>query len=724
MLSYGIPSVVFCHSVAKASVPGHLARSAGSAELSEQTRLSSQPTAMSSWFGRLGSGLSQSLGKVRVAWLDSITELESEGSQLSTIKDHLVQDIKHHQKTMEDQNRSELQLLQSLPEQKKELHEVRYQHELMNVTHTQLFLEKDEETKNLPKTIEHIKTQLHEERHNVQTENSDIFHETKVQSLNIEDGSEKHDLSTAESERFVKGIKERELEIKHLKEKNISLTKKIDQLSKDEVGKLTQIIQQKDLEIQTLHARSSSASYTQDVVYLQQQMQAYAMEKENILAVLNEKTWENSRLKRDYHQMIDTVSAKEAALVKLQEENKKLSARFESSSQDMVKETIQNLSCMVREKDIEIDALSQKCQTLLAVLQTSGTGPEAGGVSSNQLEELLQERDRLKQQVKKMGEWKQQVMTTVQYMQHESAHVQEELQRLQAQVLVDSDSNSKLQVDYTSLIQSYEQKETKLKHFAQELAEIQLSIGQLCNTKDDLLGKLCVISPQASSGSLLSESLKASQSDGLSESNPLFQQDMEQLRKSLQEDDATTRTLQENNDRLSYSVAATSEQERKEHEQMDSEIRQLKEQQGVLQKLLKGKDLLIKAKRDELLSSNENFANKIKENEVLRQAVINLKERILTLERDIFNLKEENKKIIETSREKEAEYQALQETNEKFSTMLREKEFECHSMKEKALAFEQLLKEKEQDKTCELNQLLNAVKLMQEKTVLYEQERD
>ena len=221
---------------------------------------------------------------------------------------------------------------------------------------------------------------------------------------------------------------------------------------------------------------------------------------------------------------------------------------------------------------------------------------------------------------------------------------------------------------------------------------------------------------------MLSESLKASQSDGLSEPNRLFQQDMEQL-KSLQEDDATTRTLQENNHRLSDSVAATSEQERKEHEQMDSEIRQLKEQQGVLQKLLKGKDLLIKAKRDELLSSNENFANKIKENEVLRQAVINLKERILTLERDIFNLKEENKKIIETSREKEAEYQALQETNEKFSTMLREKEFECHSMKEKALAFEQLLKEKE-DKTCELNQHLNAIKSMQEKTVLYEQERD
>jgi hypothetical protein len=86
----------------------------------------------------------------------------------------------------------------------------------------------------------------------------------------------------------------------------------------------------------------------------------------------------------------------------------------------------------------------------------------------------------------------------------------------------------------------------------------------------------------------------------------------------------------------------------------------------------------------------------VNENELLKQAVTNLKERMLILEMDISKLKVENEKIVETSRGKETEYQALQETNMKFSIMLREKEFEYHSMKEKALAFEQLLKEKEQ----------------------------
>uniref|UniRef100_A0A2K5PXF0 GRIP domain-containing protein n=1 Tax=Cebus imitator TaxID=2715852 RepID=A0A2K5PXF0_CEBIM len=675
---------------------------------------------------RLGDQQSRTAPVADPKTLDSVTELESEVSQLNMIKDHLEEETEHYPKIAEDQNQSKMQLLQSLQEQK-DMDELRHQHEQRNARHTQLCLENNEEAKCLQKTMELIKTQFYEEKQKIQTDSSDVFQETKVESLNIKKGSE-HDLSKAETERLMKGIEERELEIKLINEKNIALTKQIDQLSKHEVGKLSQIIQQKDLEIQALQARTPSTSYTQDVVYLQQQLQAYAMEREELFTVLNEKARENSHLKREYHRTMDIVAAKEAALIKLQDENKKVSTRFESSGQDMFRETLQNLSRIIREKDIETDALSQKCQTLLAVLQTSSTVNEVGGVSSHQFEELLHERVKLKQQVKKMEEWKQQVMTTVQNMQHESAQLQEELHQLQARVLVDSDHNSKLQVDYTGLIQSYEQNETKLKNLRQELAQVQHSIGELCNTKDLLLGKLGIISSQLSSASLLTpqsaESLRATKSDILNESSELLQQELEELRKSLQEKDATIRTLQANNQRLSDSVAATSEQERKEHKKTDSQIKQLKEKQDVLQKLLKGKDILIKAKSNQLLSSNENFTNKVNENKLLRQEVKNLKERILILEMDIGKLKGENENIVETSREKETEYQALQETNMKFSAMLREKEFECHSVKEKALAFEELLKEKEQGKIGELNQLVNAVKSMQEKIVVFQQERD
>ncbi|NWS98408.1 TRIPB protein, partial [Mionectes macconnelli] len=677
---------------------------------------------------RLKDQQSRSTPVVEPKTLDIIIELESEVAQLKMMKNSLEEEIEVHKKTIEDQNQTTVKLQQSLQEQRKEIDESRFQCEQMNVTHERLFLEKDEEIKNLQKTIEQIKTQLHKERQIIQTDSSDLFQETKVQTLNGENGNEKHDLSKAEIERLVKGIKEREMEIKLLNEKNVSLSQQIDQLSKDEVGKLTRIIQEKDLEIQALSARVSSASYRQDVLGLQQQLQAYVREREQVLAVLSEKTRENSQIKAEYRKIMDMVAAKEAALVRLQEENQKLSNRSENSSQEMSRETIQNLSRIIREKDIEIDALSQKCQTLLTVLQTSSTGADngSGGVNSNQFEELLQERDKLKQQVKKMEEWKQQVITTVQNMQHESAHLQEELHKLQAQISVESNSTSKLQVDYNGLIQSYEQNEKKLKSFSQELAQVQYSIGQLYSTKDLLLSKLDLVTPSVATAPTVSQlsGVQYSPPEVLSDECKVLQNELEQLKKKLQEKESTIRTLQENNQRLSDSVATASEIERKSQEGTESEMRQIKEKHDILQKSLREKDILIKSKSDQLLSVSENLSNKENENELLKQAVTNLKERNLILEMDIRKLKEENENIVARCREKETEFRALQETNMQFSMMLKEKEFESHAMKEKALAFEKLLKEKEQGKTGELNQLLNEVKSMQEKAVTFQQERD
>ncbi|NXI46077.1 TRIPB protein, partial [Galbula dea] len=677
---------------------------------------------------RLKDQQSRSVPVVEPKTLDIIIELESEVTQLKVIKNNLEEEIKVHKKTIEDQNQATVKLQQSLQEQRKEIDESKFQCEQMNVTHERLSLEKDEEIKNLQKMIEQIKTQLHKERQIIQTDSSDLFQETKVQTLNGENGNEKHDLSKAEIERLVEGIKEREREIKLLNEKNVSLSQQIDQLSKDEVGKLTRIIQEKDLEIQALNARVSSASYRQDVLCLQQQLQAYVMEREQVLAVLSEKTKENSQLKTEYRNIMDMVAAKEAALLRLQEENQRLASRSENSSQDMSRETIQNLSRIIREKDIEIDALSQKCQTLLTVLQTSstGTGNGSGGVNSNQFEELLQERDKLKQQVKKMEEWKQQVITTVQNMQHESAHLQEELHKLQAQISVESDSNSKLQVDYNGLIESYEQNEKKLKSFSQELAQVQHSIGQLHSTKDLLLSKLDLVTPSVTTASTISQlsGIQYSAPEVLSDESKLLQKELKQLKKKLQEKDSTIRTLQENNQRLSDSVATASGIERKSQEGAESEMRHIKERHDILQKSLREKDILIKSKSDQLLSVSENLSNKENENELLKQAVTNLKERNLILEMDIRKLKEENEKAISRCREKETEFRALQETNMQFSMMLKEKEFESHSMKEKALAFEKLLKEKEQGKTGELNHVLNEVKSMQEKAVTFQQERD
>lgn len=59
--------------------------------------------------------------------------------------------------------------------------------------------------------------------------------------------------------------------------------------------------------------------------------------------------------------------------------------------------------------------------------------------------------------------------------------------------------------------------------------------------------------------------------------------------------------------------------------------------------------------------------NEVDENELLRQAVKNLKERVSGFENDVCQLKEDNEKLVETSQEKETENQALQETNMRLS---------------------------------------------------------
>lgn len=644
----------------------------------------------------------QSLAEPRT--LDIITELETEITQLKASRSRLEDEVQTLRRTLEEQQGSLLLSQQSLQAQQTELEQAHARHQQTTQNYDRLIHARDEEISNLQQMVD----QLSESRSRADSppvQGDVILQEEKTQTLNQENGNEKHDLSKVEIEKLVRGIKEKETEISQLNEKNLSLAKQLDQLvvSRDEVGKLSQMILQKDLEIQALHARVSmgvGGGHNQDVLFLQQQLQAYAVEREQVLAVLNEKTRENSQLRSDHHRLMDMIAGKEAALVKLQQENQRLSNMSDpSGSQEMFKETIQNLSRIIREKDIEIDALTQKCQTLVTVLQTSGgeSGAGSGGVSSNQFEELLQERDTLKQQVKKMEEWKQQVITTVKNMQHESAQLQEELIKLQGQVTADSDCSSKLTVDYTRLIQSYEQKERRLGSLSQELAQVQQTITQLSTTKEVLLGKLDSVAqtPEAvaaqSSAPSLTVDAPSHQTSPTADSERL-QDEVVRLRAHLAEKDNMIRTIQENNHRLSNSASASESEQRSQAE----ETRQVRERLDALQRSVREKDLLIKSKSDQLNQVSESLRNRENDNEVLKQAVTNLKERALILEMDGRKLKEENELVAARSREKESEFRALQETNMQVSLLLREKEFEMSAVSEKAATMEKMLKDKDQ----------------------------
>ncbi|XP_042181051.1 thyroid receptor-interacting protein 11-like [Oncorhynchus tshawytscha] len=665
--------------------------------------------------------------------LDIITELENEISQLKSTRDGLEEEGHSLKRRVEEQRGHLLSSQQSLLAQQNELEQAHQRHEQSRENYDRLIHAKDEEIGRLQQEVDHLgHTHSSQEQEVVILQQED---KTQSSLNNGENDNEKHDLSKVEINRLVKGIKEKETEISQLNEKNLNLTRQLAQLvvSREEIGKLSQMLLQKDLEIQALHARVSLGGHSQDVMFLQQQLQAYAVEREQVLAVLNEKTRENSQLRGDYQRIMDIVAGKEAVLLKVQQENQRLSTMSDpSGSQEMFRETIQNLSRIIREKDIEIDALTQKCQTLVSVLQAG----DSGGVSSNQFEELLQDRDTLKQQVKKMEEWKMQVITTVKNMQHESGQLVEELHKLQGQVDADNDCTSTLSVDYSRLIHSYEQKERKLGSLSHELAHVQQTISQLSSTKDVLLGKLDSVaqSPQVTP---LSAALTSTAQPPAAVEPPRHQvaapatpgnqeglrQELESLRALLSERETMIRTLQENNHRLCNSAQVSDSEQRGQAE----EARQVRERLDVLQRSVREKDLLIKTKGDQLTQVSESLRNRESDNEVLKQAVTNLKERALILEMDTRKLKDENEAVAQRSREKESEFRALQETNMQVSLLMREKEFERSAMSEKAAAMEKMLKDREQgnsQKSGELNQLLNELRSMQEKAVAFQQERD
>ncbi|KAK6304870.1 hypothetical protein J4Q44_G00254560, partial [Coregonus suidteri] len=283
--------------------------------------------------------------------LDIITELETEISQLKSSRDGLGEEVQALRRRMEEQRDRLLSSQQSVQAQQNELDQAHQRHEQSRENYDRLIHAKDEEIGRLQQEVDH----LGHTRSSQEQEVVILQQEDKTQSSlnNGENCNEKHDLSKVEIDRLVKGIKEKETEISQLNEKNLNLTRQLDQLavSREEIGKLSQMVLQKDLEIQALHARVSlgGGSHSQDMMFLQQQLQAYAVEREQVLAVLNEKTRENSQLRSDYHRIMDIVAGKEAVLLKVQQENQRLSTMSDpSGSQEMFRETIQNLSRIIR----------------------------------------------------------------------------------------------------------------------------------------------------------------------------------------------------------------------------------------------------------------------------------------------------------------------------------------------------------------------------------------
>ncbi|KAM4816103.1 LOW QUALITY PROTEIN: thyroid receptor-interacting protein 11-like [Urocitellus parryii] len=260
--------------------------------------------------------------------LDAITGLELEVSQLNIVKNHLEDEIKHYRKIITNKNKRKMRLLQSLQE-KKEMDEFKYQYEQMNAAHSQLILEKEEEIKNLQKTIDQIKAQLPGKTHDAPTEKSDIFPETKVENLNVESGSEKHDLwkekellkhtvrelkerililevdtctPKGENENIRETCKEKEREYQSLQGTNLKLSEILEkelecQSMKEKALAFEQLLEAKE------KGEAGEFSQLSNAVESMQKTATFQQERNQVILALKQEQMENSALQEEVQRL-------------------------------------------------------------------------------------------------------------------------------------------------------------------------------------------------------------------------------------------------------------------------------------------------------------------------------------------------------------------------------------------------------------------------------------
>lgn len=167
--------------------------------------------------------------------------------------------------------------------------------------------------------------------------------------------------------------------------KNFEVSKKHSDVwkssSEEDVGRLKKTVSQQEDLIKTLNSKYSSmlrlledrslsahgSTVLADFHQLESEVHVLRTEKEHMMLILSEKTREASSLKGEVHHLMNVVSAGKAALAKLQQDSQDMVRNHETSNVDMKKEAVRKLSQLVKDRDIEIEALKEKNATLLQV---------------------------------------------------------------------------------------------------------------------------------------------------------------------------------------------------------------------------------------------------------------------------------------------------------------------------------------------------------------------
>ncbi|XP_071500706.1 uncharacterized protein [Diadema antillarum] len=279
---------------------------------------------------------------------------------------------------------------------------------------------------------------------------------------------------------------------------------KIIQEREKEIGMLQH---ERQVLLSSLNEKSTSAMGNSVLVDLhrnQMKVKTLESERHQMMSILNEKTREASNLKNEVHKLLKVISAQKSALEKAQEDVKELQRSSKGPRDDMQKEALQNLSRIIQDKDLEIEALKQKNNSLLEVLQSEAPS------NSSQISGVLSESEKLQKENTVLKEERDQLVVSIHQKHQESLAYYEEVQRLVGVINNETQKHTALQTEHDVLTSQAEAQskslnqsmadleetnkakmsvEKELDETKQALSEVEEQLQELSSLRTDLLNK-------------------------------------------------------------------------------------------------------------------------------------------------------------------------------------------------------------------------------------------
>ncbi|XP_040835178.1 thyroid receptor-interacting protein 11-like [Ochotona curzoniae] len=186
------------------------------------------------------------------------------------------------------------------------------------------------------------------------------------------------------------------------------------------------------------------------------------------------------------------------------------------------------------------------------------------------------------------------------------------------------------------------------------------------------------------------------------------------LRKSLEDKEKENDTLRQTLSTLSRSTTDTMSLET-QHDPESSALEEMRKKQQTLEKLMRGKGLVIRHKTQQLHTLQDTLVQKEEENRILKQSVTQLEEAVSTLQMEIQQRTQEHETSPDTVRETKEAY-----VNTERPMSIQEDPLAACALREELHTRERLLREKED--RCQ--QLFSATEAILKQILLLQQEKD